>query len=493
MTFNPSEDSQFEKLARTLAPSRRTRIAKAVRGEEYMSLEDDPFGLPVEFIEHKDDEDEYEDSLFIRDFLKPGPGLAVDYGLAFELVFKDLGEGRVSTVNNRGESGTFTRATTAYTVDRTGLLVQVASGVPRSYYDPTTLAYRGYLAEGARTNLEQRSDDFSNAWWGKNDTTTTADNITAPNGTTTADLLTEGTNGLAFVAGNTHTITSDAAQSVQRFMKRGNHDWVFFNCLDSTSANAVGCYFNLATGAAGTAVNTGTSSAAAGKITAYPNGWYLCEVTGVVGGGFTSARSLTRSASADNSTTRVANGTRYEWGAQHEDNVAFGSTYIPTAGASATRNSDRLTYPTASWLDATQGTTYSVGRVFGLAAATFPGIAAMDGGTSANAIGTSAFNSSGNLSQECYVATVSQVSLTTLVGGSINTRCANAFAWAANNFAGVTNGGTVLTDGAGSIPTVTTVRLGENRGGGNNLFGTVESFRYFSQRLPNAVLQALTV
>lgn len=80
--------------------------------------------------------------------------------------FADKGSGEVDLVLSKGTgSATFTRATTATTVNSSGTIVSVASGVARSYYDPTTLQYRGYLAEGSRQNLVLNSlidgTDFS--------------------------------------------------------------------------------------------------------------------------------------------------------------------------------------------------------------------------------------------------------------------------------------------------------------------------------------------
>lgn len=80
--------------------------------------------------------------------------------------FADKGSGEVDLVLSRGTgSATFTRATTATTVNSAGTIISVASGTPRSYYDPTTLAYLGYLAEGSRQNLVLNSlidgTDFS--------------------------------------------------------------------------------------------------------------------------------------------------------------------------------------------------------------------------------------------------------------------------------------------------------------------------------------------
>lgn len=80
--------------------------------------------------------------------------------------FADKGSGEVDLVLSKGTgSATFTRATTATTVNSAGTIISVASGVARSYYDPTTLQYRGYLAEGSRQNLVLNSlidgTDFS--------------------------------------------------------------------------------------------------------------------------------------------------------------------------------------------------------------------------------------------------------------------------------------------------------------------------------------------
>ena len=74
----------------------------------------------------------------------------------FVLQFKDNGGGAVQLVPLRPVAGvalpTFTRATTATTVLADGLIGSVASGIPRSYYDPTTLEYQKYLAEGVAPN-----------------------------------------------------------------------------------------------------------------------------------------------------------------------------------------------------------------------------------------------------------------------------------------------------------------------------------------------------
>jgi hypothetical protein len=55
------------------------------------------------------------------------------------------------------------------------------------------------------------------------------------------------------------------------------------------------------------------------------------------------------------------------------------------------------------------------------------------------------------------------------------------------------NGGTVATDGAGSVPTVTTLQIGDYLSGGNQyLNGWIQHLQYYNTRLSNSALQKVT-
>lgn len=123
---------------------------------------------------------------------------------SFYLPFDDLGAGQVSLVETRyGATPTFTRATTATTVLSNGLIGSVASGVPRSYYDPSTFS----------SNLYVRSEEFDNASWLKLQSGTgsvpvvTANAGASPNGDVSADRVVFALNG--------GTTTSDRSQLQQ--------------------------------------------------------------------------------------------------------------------------------------------------------------------------------------------------------------------------------------------------------------------------------------
>ena len=85
---------------------------------------------------------------------------------------------------------TFTRASTATYYDAQGVLRTAASGVPRIDHDPVTGECKGLLIEEARTNLLTYSEQFDNAAWHKFGTSVVSANaISAPDGTVSADLI----------------------------------------------------------------------------------------------------------------------------------------------------------------------------------------------------------------------------------------------------------------------------------------------------------------
>jgi hypothetical protein len=87
---------------------------------------------------------------------------------------------------------------------------------------------------------------------------------------------------------------------------------------------------------------------------------------------------------------------------------------------------------------------------------------------------------------------VVQVATTTAVA-SLGVSHKDAATYSANDFAVSLDGAAVGTDVAGTVPVVTTLRIGHSAAGGNFLFGTLLQLGYYPLRLSNAKLQALTV
>lgn len=244
---------------------------------------------------------------------------------------------------------TVTRASGGYAEDTSGNLIWFNSGQAR-------ITNKGLLVEEARTNLLLYSQQFDNAAWGKSDTTVTADQALAPDGTNTADLITEGSAGTAQV-NQAVTITAGQTLSVARYFKRGNTDWVLIKVDSTGGANGFGQWFNLSTGAKGNQYSFGTGTFLSATISQASNGFYRCVVTGTVDAAATTAAVRTFNTSATNVETRVSGATRYEWQADVQAG-SFITSPIPTTSATVTRAADDIHFDGAMpqtptvWADA---------------------------------------------------------------------------------------------------------------------------------------------
>jgi hypothetical protein len=182
----------------------------------------------------------------------------------------------------------------------------------------------------------------------------------------------------------------------------------------------------------------------------------------------------------------------YFTGAQFEAG-AFPTSYIPTTTTALTRAADVASVNTLSpWFNATEGTLYTESQQLAAqTAALFPRIVAVDDGSTNNAIlhlwrtDTSRLYanavSSGSGQYDLGANGVTQTNVNKM-----------ASAFAANNFAASINGGSVLTDLAGVVPSgLTTLRIGRSSGT-DYLNGYLRRITYYPRRLANADLQAIT-
>lgn len=225
---------------------------------------------------------------------------------------------------------TFSRTTTATYFNQAGLLATAAINEPRIDYDPVTHESKGFLVEAAGTNLLTYSEQFDNAAWTKAKTTITANAITAPDGTLTADKFVEdNTSGLH----QTYKLVTLTAVSYtfSVFAKAGERSNIKLS-LAATGTN--GAFFNLSTGAVGT-VDAGYSAA----IQSVGNGWYRCSVSVLATAvGWYSTVLLANTPTTSNYAGDGVSGA-YIWGAQLETN-SVATSYIPTVAATVTRALD---------------------------------------------------------------------------------------------------------------------------------------------------------
>ncbi len=182
---------------------------------------------------------------------------------------------------------------------------------PGPYIATTSVAYdvgplRNRVIQAQ--NLILQSQTFDNASWTKTRVTVPASFVLAPDGTTTAETMTDTSAGAnTYNVSQTLTLTNGQQETFSAYLKAGTRSWVWLSVDSGTG----GVYFNVSTGAIGT-ITTGYTA----YIETAANGFFRCVVTGT----YASATPLCRIyiASGDGGVVYTGDGTGtiIMWGAQ---------------------------------------------------------------------------------------------------------------------------------------------------------------------------------
>lgn len=216
-----------------------------------------------------------------------------------------------------------------------------ATGVPR------------LLQEYAATNLLTYSEQFDNAAWTKTGATITADAATAPDGTSTADLIAESATTNFHFASRLAAITAGAVYSFSVHAKQGaGSRWLQLG-IDDGGANGSYAVFDLVNGVITGGAQRGTGASLAGAMAPLSGGTWRCTVTSTAGPVAATARVF---ALLSNSATAFgpsylgdgASGV-YVWGAQFE--IGSPTSYIKTVAAAATRAGEECYQARGIWAD----------------------------------------------------------------------------------------------------------------------------------------------
>ena len=389
-----------------------------------------------------------------------------------------------SLTARKGPTPTFTRSSSGTFVGSNGLIQSAATNVARFDHDPVTLASRGLLIEGSRTNLWSRSEELSTSpWFAVNTTTFVANDIASPDGAQTADRIIVGSttqsygtfnNQITFVTGTTYTASC--------FFKANQITRVAIQSANTVILPIV-AIFDL-TGS-GSIVGTPTGTA---SIQQFGNGWYRCSVTGsAASNGVTSIRLL---AVSGTSLTYPGNGVDsfYAWGAQLEAG-SHASSYIPTTTASVVRSADVCSITGAAFSEMWNA---SEGSMF------------INADPSMMAASETSNRTFGTISNASYATQTGFGKRSTILrtdfyinGAQFNAaNSQNLFKGAIGlkngDNAGAYNGSIVATSTT-NIQTVDRLSFRDVTGNSNgDPFVIISSFRYYRKRLPNAKLQALT-
>jgi hypothetical protein len=180
--------------------------------------------------------------------------------------------------------------------------------------------------EYAPHNLLTYSEQLDNAAWTKTGCSISANVITAPNGTVTADkMVSDATTGSKRIEQN-FTATSGVSYTVSAYFKKGEWKYAFFNAPETGFTTREDCLLDLDSGT----LSGGGSSF--GSVTNVGNGWYRLSYTRqATASGSTSFRYGFSNTAAISSTGDGTSGI-FIWGAQ----LAVGPyplDYTPTTSA----------------------------------------------------------------------------------------------------------------------------------------------------------------
>lgn len=163
-------------------------------------------------------------------------------------------------------------------------------------------------------NLLTYSEEMDNAIWIKAGLTITNNTAIAPDGTLTADLLSN-TTAESIYQQTTLPAASGSVYSYSVYVKQASLDWIRFIVFESAnSANQLTLWFNPSTGTLGTVSAGGTATLVTGNVEAAANGFYRIYLTGSFVASLINFQ--TNIVTANGGSATATNSARYQWGAQ---------------------------------------------------------------------------------------------------------------------------------------------------------------------------------
>ena len=367
--------------------------------------------------------------------------------------------------SNANDLITFSRASGGTYLDSDGVLKLASSDIPRIEYDADGNVL-GLLVEESRTNLALNSKIGSGgsalSGWNTLGATASAPSSYAPDGSTDGLTVTTTTNTGLNIFRQISGLSIGQTYTASMWLKGVAGQQVYFVAEDVPTGQELVTFTGDWQRVYKTYVATATTQ------------YLACEI-------------YDRTAAA-----HLPNVTFEVWGAQYELG-AFPTSYIPTAGATATRSADVASIPVSAF-----GYNQSEGTVVVEASMADPSVnpyqrhsLTINDGTGNNQIRFYNYNSNSS----SFVVTDSATTQAALISGVTDSSSVAAGAsFKQNNFAASFNGGSASTDSAGNLPSGLTVMLiGSAQGGGNSfLGGHIKSIKYFPRKLTAAQLQELT-
>lgn len=335
----------------------------------------------------------------------------------------------------------------------------------------------GAQLEPQATNKLQHSHAFDQSAWTKSNTTVTSGSVNSPLGASTGWALeTNATSSASYTLRQDLTVTS--GQECHWVLAKAN-DYNHLVIRLNVASSWINATFNLSTGSTGT-VAGGYDDA---DMIDYGDGWYLCYV---VTTNRTAVQIQWIISDADNADSHTPSATGlgiYIAAAQTEDG-SYPTSYIPTNGATVTRTATDVSVATADFADDLTEIVvvaeYSArdnddsNRVYQI-----------DDGTANQRL---RYYAAGSWTAQARDGGVNQATMADETFAA-NTVARSATRFAADDFATSQDGGSALTDTSGTMPTVTTLRLGRQTSG-NHLNGFLRYIAVYAAADLSAITNA---
>jgi hypothetical protein len=350
--------------------------------------------------------------------------------------------------------------------------------VPRLTYQNGGGGCPSLLLEKQSTNVAYYSNDLATAPNVVDASTTTANVYVSPDGTQNAMRFTETT---AVDRHGFYQYTTVTAQTYTAsiFTKQTGRRYISF--VSDMKGVSDAAYFDLQTK---TAINVASGYTC--SVEDFGNGWLRLIVTFTATAG---TRYVIWGGSPDGSSTFYGGSTSISqtfYGYQLEAG-SYATSYIPTTSATATRVADACSKTGISSL---------IGQTEGVLFVDFNYEAKPDvnGNIVMIIYGASGeafiYILGGNLLLQVYNSGVVQGNISISIGAVGRKKV--AFAYKQNDFVGYMNGTQIGTDTSGTIPAMSTLRLGEYYATGYSLNSGINEAVLFPTRLTNAELASLT-
>lgn len=231
----------------------------------------------------------------------------------------------------------WSRNSTAYRMNQSGVLELMGTNVPRVDYSNTCPEL---LIEKASTNYLLNSNNFSGASWSQSSIGITSNAINAPDGNLTADKFTETATTSQFLNYQSFNLGGINTACLSVMAKKGEREWVYLAFEDPTTFDYRQTWFDLTNAQVGTMQN---ANAGIKEVNGYYLIWIVDTMTFSAGSG-----AYIGLADADNSASYAGTlgSGAYFWEAQVEIGD-YPTSRIPTTTVTVNRPQD-ICYNTAN-------------------------------------------------------------------------------------------------------------------------------------------------